>query len=88
MPLFYSPTAILTPYLQAFLLVTIAATDNVLSAINFPLDSITCKIRVSWLHFTLCSSALLTTLCGYLHRNKNYTIGTCGLNKSRKGETN
>lgn len=39
MPLFYSPTAILTPYLQAFLLVTIAATDNVLSAINFPLTT-------------------------------------------------
>lgn len=39
MPLFYSPTAILTPYLQAFLLVTIAATDNVLSAINFPLTA-------------------------------------------------
>lgn len=81
MPLFYSPPTILTPYLQAVLLVTIAATDNVLSALDFLLDSITCKILV-------CSIALLTICYGYLHRNKNYTIGTCGLNKSRKGETN
>lgn len=86
MPLFYSPTAILTPYLEAFLWVTIVATDSELPAINFPLDRVAYKMGVSSHPSTFCNIALLTFLCCYLHRNKNYNIETCsGLNKRREG---